>query len=246
MDDDPQPLAELRRLLTLHRAYDEMNQGDDAVAKNDVAAAVRHYTKASQLAPDIAELPFWQAVTLFVSGKEDQALPIFKDVFAREEPLGPPRPPPPRLGLLPTIRRRSRRSSPWPREDRESPERPAGESPLLRQNCNVLRLRRLSTGERRTFRCLQHQSNPNLESLYRPLWLTYGLVPLLAGLDKFFNLLTDWPKYLSPRMANLLPVSPQTFMHVVGVIEIVGRPAGAPRWTRMGPGSPPRGWSSSR
>lgn len=40
------------------------------------------------------------------------------------------------------------------------------------------------------------QPNLNLESLYRPLWLTYGLVPLLAGLDKFFNLLTDWPKYL--------------------------------------------------
>src|SRR5215203_2628184 len=48
------------------------------------------------------------------------------------------------------------------------------------------------------------QPNLNLESLYRPLWLTYGLVPLLAGLDKFFNLLTDWPKYLAPWMANLL------------------------------------------
>lgn len=47
-------------------------------------AAVQHYTKASQLAPDIAELPFWQAVTLFVSGQEDKALAIFKDVFARE------------------------------------------------------------------------------------------------------------------------------------------------------------------
>ena len=64
-------------------------------------------------------------------------------------------------------------------------------------------------------------SSPSLESLYRPLWLTYGLVPLLAGLDKFLNLLTDWPKYLSPWMAGLLPMSPQTFMHVVGVIEIV-------------------------
>src|SRR4051794_38179923 len=57
------------------------------------------------------------------------------------------------------------------------------------------------------------QPNVNVESLYRPLWLTYGLVPLIAGLDKFFNLLTDWPKYLSPMVANLLPVSAQTFMH---------------------------------
>jgi hypothetical protein len=64
-------------------------------------------------------------------------------------------------------------------------------------------------------------SSPSLESLYRPLWLTYGLVPLLAGLDKFFNLLTDWPKYLSPWIAHLLPVSAQSFMYAVGIIEIV-------------------------
>ena len=85
VDDHPQPLAELRRLLNLHRAYDEMNQGDDAVATNDVPAAVRHYTRASELAPDIVELPFWQAVSLFVAGQEEKALGIFRDVFAREE-----------------------------------------------------------------------------------------------------------------------------------------------------------------
>jgi uncharacterized membrane protein YphA (DoxX/SURF4 family) len=78
------------------------------------------------------------------------------------------------------------------------------------------------------------QPNPNLESLYRPLWLTYGLVPLLAGLDKFLNLLADWPKYLSPWMANLLPVSPQTFLHAVGVIEIAVGLLVLTRWTRIG------------
>lgn len=77
-------------------------------------------------------------------------------------------------------------------------------------------------------------SSPSLESLYRPLWLTYGLVPLLAGLDKFFNLLTDWPKYLSPWMAGLLPMSPETFMYVVGVIEIAVGLMVLTRWTRLG------------
>lgn len=77
-------------------------------------------------------------------------------------------------------------------------------------------------------------TNPNLESLYRPLWLTYGLVPLLAGLDKFLNLLTDWPKYLSPWMAGMLPVSPQTFMHAVGIIEIAAGLLVLTRWTRLG------------
>jgi uncharacterized membrane protein YphA (DoxX/SURF4 family) len=49
---------------------------------------------------------------------------------------------------------------------------------------------------------------------------TYGLVPIAAGLDKFTNLLTDWPKYLSPTARDVLPVSTRTFMRAVGVIEI--------------------------
>jgi uncharacterized Ntn-hydrolase superfamily protein len=101
VDDNPEPLAELRRLLNLHRAYEEMNQGDDAVAKNDIQAAVGHYTRASELAPDIVELPFWQAVTLFVAGQEEKALAIFKDVFAREDRWVRLVPRLPASGLLP-------------------------------------------------------------------------------------------------------------------------------------------------
>ena len=47
-----------------------------------------------------------------------------------------------------------------------------------------------------------------------------GATALLAGLDKFFNLLADWPGYLSPIAAQLLPFSPSGFMHIVGVIEM--------------------------
>jgi uncharacterized membrane protein YphA (DoxX/SURF4 family) len=50
---------------------------------------------------------------------------------------------------------------------------------------------------------------------------TYGLVPIVAGADKFMHLLTDWDKYLAPQIANLLPVSPHSFMIVVGIIEII-------------------------
>ena len=84
VDDAPEPLAELRRLLVLHRAYEEMNAGDEAMAESDFAAALDHYARASELAPDIAELPFWQAVTLFVEGREDEALEIFRRVFAAD------------------------------------------------------------------------------------------------------------------------------------------------------------------
>ena len=50
---------------------------------------------------------------------------------------------------------------------------------------------------------------------------TYGLVPIVAGLDKFTNFLTDWEQYLHPALTNMLPFSPHTSMLIVGVIEIV-------------------------
>lgn len=55
---------------------------------------------------------------------------------------------------------------------------------------------------------------------YRMLYWTYGLVPIVAGLDKFTNLLVDWTSYVSPLMAGLLPMEAGTFMMIVGVIEI--------------------------
>lgn len=53
------------------------------------------------------------------------------------------------------------------------------------------------------------------------LKLTFGLVPIIAGLDKFTNLLTNWEAYLHPMVIDLLPFSPHLFMMIVGVIEIV-------------------------
>lgn len=50
---------------------------------------------------------------------------------------------------------------------------------------------------------------------------TYGLVPIVAGADKFTNLLTNWENYLSPQVVKMLPFSATTFMMIVGVIEIV-------------------------
>jgi uncharacterized membrane protein YphA (DoxX/SURF4 family) len=61
----------------------------------------------------------------------------------------------------------------------------------------------------------------SLSCVYFPLRLAFGLVPLLAGLDKFVGLLTDWGKYLPSYAADVLPISPATFMMVVGVIEII-------------------------
>jgi uncharacterized membrane protein YphA (DoxX/SURF4 family) len=59
------------------------------------------------------------------------------------------------------------------------------------------------------------------ETAYWALRVTFGVIPIVAGLDKFTNLLADWTAYLSPIAVRLLPVSPHAFMMVVGVVEIV-------------------------
>jgi uncharacterized membrane protein len=50
---------------------------------------------------------------------------------------------------------------------------------------------------------------------------TYGLVPIVAGLDKFTHLLTNWDKYLAPLVTDIIPLPASTFMYLVGVIEII-------------------------
>ncbi|MEO8086147.1 MAG: hypothetical protein ABI763_04980 [Bacteroidota bacterium] len=50
--------------------------------------------------------------------------------------------------------------------------------------------------------------------------LTFGIVPIVAGLDKFTDLLATWENYIHPGIVNMLPFSPHVFMMVVGIIEI--------------------------
>jgi len=61
-----------------------------------------------------------------------------------------------------------------------------------------------------------------------------GAVAFLAGLDKFFNLLADWPGYLSPLAAHLLPMTASSFMHIVGVIEMAVGAAILSGFTQIG------------
>jgi uncharacterized membrane protein len=73
-----------------------------------------------------------------------------------------------------------------------------------------------------------------IESARKVLKLTFGVVPFLAGLDKFTNVLADWPRYLSPLAEAILPVSGQTFMYVAGIVEMVVGVAILTRWTAIG------------
>ncbi len=84
VDDHKTPIAELKRLLKVHRAYEHMNKGDTAMEEDDVEAALREYGKAEKLVPGNLEMKYWHAVSMANAGMLDQALPIFAHVFARD------------------------------------------------------------------------------------------------------------------------------------------------------------------
>jgi len=73
-----------------------------------------------------------------------------------------------------------------------------------------------------------------LNSAWWMLRIGLGLGPFLAGLDKYFNLLTDWGMYLNPAAEALLPFSGGAFMRMVGVVEMVVGLAILAGWTRIG------------
>ncbi len=85
VDDSPEPLVELRRLLDLSRAYDHMDSGDVAISKKQWDLAQQQYSAAAKLAPGNLEIRYWEAVGLVTAGQVERALPIFKDVFAADK-----------------------------------------------------------------------------------------------------------------------------------------------------------------
>ena len=84
VEDHPEPLRELRRLLTLQTAYEHMNRGDHALERGEVDAALAEYGQAGQLVPDNMEMKFWHAVSLANAGRVDAALPLFASTFRQD------------------------------------------------------------------------------------------------------------------------------------------------------------------
>lgn len=81
VEDHPEPIQEIKRLLKVFRAYEYMNAGDLAIEKNDIEGALKAYGSAEEMFPDNLEMKYWHAVSLTNVGMIDQALAIFKSIF---------------------------------------------------------------------------------------------------------------------------------------------------------------------
>ena len=85
VDDAHQPLKELRRLYTVHLAYEHMNSGDLAVEKNNMELAMNEYHAAMKLFPANLEMQYWTAITLVNNKQLSKALPVLKNIFTKDK-----------------------------------------------------------------------------------------------------------------------------------------------------------------
>jgi uncharacterized Ntn-hydrolase superfamily protein len=85
VDDHPEPLKELRRLLNVARSYEHATAGDAAMEMHNFRKAMKEYRQAMKLAGDNMEIAFWSALTLATKGRVTEALPIFRRVFSADQ-----------------------------------------------------------------------------------------------------------------------------------------------------------------
>lgn len=85
VDDSKNPIQELERLLKVERAYEHMNNGDLAVEAGNTQKALEEYGTAEKMFPDNLEMKFWKAVAMANSGMLEEARPIFKEIFEKNE-----------------------------------------------------------------------------------------------------------------------------------------------------------------
>ncbi len=85
VDDNENPIQELERLLKVNRAYEHMNKGDLAVEAGNTELALKEYGTAEKMFPENLEMKFWKAVALANSDRLDEARPIFKKIFEKNE-----------------------------------------------------------------------------------------------------------------------------------------------------------------
>jgi uncharacterized Ntn-hydrolase superfamily protein len=87
IEDHPEPIMEMRRLIRVSRAYQHANQGDLYIETGEIDRALEEYNLAAEYYPENPELPFWTAVSLASVDRVSEALLIFKEVFEKAPDL---------------------------------------------------------------------------------------------------------------------------------------------------------------
>jgi len=85
VEDHPQPLLELKRLITIAKAYQHMNKGDEYITEGNSGEALKEYSRAMEIYPGNLEMYFWPAVLMAATGKTDESLPLFKKIFLQDK-----------------------------------------------------------------------------------------------------------------------------------------------------------------
>jgi uncharacterized Ntn-hydrolase superfamily protein len=84
VEDHPEAVKEIERVLRVYRAYEHMNKGDLAIEHGDETIALKEYGAAQEMFPENIEMKYWTAVSLANIGKIEKALPIFRTVFLED------------------------------------------------------------------------------------------------------------------------------------------------------------------
>ena len=85
VEDNPEPIAELQRLLQVHKAYEHMNLGDLAMETGNMSEALNEYAEAETLLPENLEVKYWKAIGMANNNRLQEALPLFKEIFNMDE-----------------------------------------------------------------------------------------------------------------------------------------------------------------
>lgn len=85
VEDHPEPIQELKRLLQIHTAYEHMNKGDVAMEHGNAEEALREYTAAEDMFPENLEMKYWHAVSMANNGMVKKSLVLFQEIFRADE-----------------------------------------------------------------------------------------------------------------------------------------------------------------
>jgi uncharacterized Ntn-hydrolase superfamily protein len=85
VEDNPQPVLELRRLLRYQRGYDWVSRGDEFIASNDLTGALKAFERALELVPEVDELRYWVGLSMLATDEKERGLGILKEVIAKDK-----------------------------------------------------------------------------------------------------------------------------------------------------------------